>query len=97
MTDERLIAVKRRAAAEFHKIPTPPWKFYVVDVLKWMIKRAIRHPDRRRPSFRDWESRTQRARYDCSKARRLLNWSPTDAPAEVIRRGIEEPARELFA
>ncbi len=95
--EQYLGALERSTSAEFHKIPTPPWKFYVVDVLKWMIKRAIRHPDRRRPSFRDWESRTQRARYDCSKARRLLNWNPTDAPAEVIRRGIEEPARELFA
>ena len=60
-----------------------------------MVKRAIRHPDRRPPSLRDWETRTQRARFDCSKARTLLHWNPT-APAEVIRRGIEEPARELL-
>jgi nucleoside-diphosphate-sugar epimerase/predicted dehydrogenase len=94
---EYLGALERSTRVEFHKIPTSPWKFYLVDVLKWMVKRAIRHPDRRRPSLRDWETRTQQARYDCSKARKLLNWNPTDAPAEVIRRGIEEPARELFA
>ncbi len=94
---EYIEALERSVGAEFRKIPTAPWKFYVVDVLKWMVKRAIRHPDRRRPSLRDWESRTQNARYDCSKARRLLKWEPTDAPAEVIRRGIDEPARELLA
>ena len=50
-----------RIGVEFQKIPTPLWKFYLADVAKWLVKRAIRHPDRRRPSYRDWESRTQRA------------------------------------
>ena len=60
--------------------------------LKWMVKRAIRHPDQRKPSYRDWESRTQRARYDCSKARKLLNWNPTTLQTEIVRRGIQVPA-----
>lgn len=93
---EYLAAMDRAAGVEFRKIPTPPWRFFAADLLKWVVKRAIRHPDRRRPSLRDWESRTHSARYDCSKARTRLAWEPTDAPAEVIRRGIEEPARELF-
>jgi nucleoside-diphosphate-sugar epimerase/predicted dehydrogenase len=92
-----LDALEKCAGVEFQKIPTPLWKFYLADAAKWLVKRAIRHPDRRRPSYRDWESRTQRARYDCSKARRLLNWEPTSVPAEIIRQGIDEPARELFA
>jgi hypothetical protein len=41
--------------------------------VKWVVKQMVRHPDQRRPSYRDWESRTQRAHYDCTKARRLLN------------------------
>ena len=81
---------------EFQKFRTSIWKFYANDVAKWLVKRAIRHPDRRRPSFRDWESRTQRAHFDCSKARRVLSWDPTGARDEMIRRGIQEPARELF-
>jgi nucleoside-diphosphate-sugar epimerase/predicted dehydrogenase len=94
---EYLEALERAAGVEFQKIPTPLWKFYLTDAAKWLVKRAIRHPDRRPPSYRDWESRTQRARYDCSKARRLLNWAPADARAEIIRRGIQAPALELFA
>ena len=74
-----LEALERSAGVEFQKIPTPPWKFYLADVAKWLVKRAIRHPDRRRPSYRDWETRTQRAHYDCSKARKLLNWDPDRA------------------
>jgi hypothetical protein len=94
---EYLEALEQCAGVAFQKVPTPPWKFYLADLAKWVVKRAIRHPDRRRPSYRDWESRTQRARYDCSKARKLLNWKPISARAEIIRRGIAEPAREFLA
>jgi nucleoside-diphosphate-sugar epimerase/predicted dehydrogenase len=93
---EYLTALEVSTGVEFQKIPTPLWKFYLIDVAKWLVKQAIRHPDRRRPSYRDWESRTQRAHYDCSKARKVLGWNPTDARDEMIRRGIQEPARELF-
>jgi predicted dehydrogenase/nucleoside-diphosphate-sugar epimerase len=91
-----LKALEEYASVEFQKIPTPPWKFYLVDVAKWLVKRVIRHHDRRRPSYRDWETRTQQALYDCSKARMLLNWNPTSAPAEIIRRGIQLSALELL-
>jgi len=93
---EYLEALEQSTGVEFQKIPTPLWKFYLTDAAKWLVKRAIRHPDRRRPSYRDWESRTHRAHYDCSKARRLLNWAPADARAEIIRRGIQVPALGLF-
>ena len=93
---EYLEALEACTGAAYQKIPTPPWKFYLADVAKWLVKRAIRHPDRRRPSYRDWESRTQRARFDCSKARRLLNWEPTSVHDEIIRRGIQAPAQELL-
>ena len=92
-----LKALEQCTAAEFQKLPTAPWKFYVLDVLKSMVKRAIRHPDRRWPSYRDWETRTQRAGYDCSKARRVLNWNPVSDNDELIRSGIERPALESLA
>ena len=92
-----LQALDRSIGAEFQKIPTHPWKFYVADVAKWLVKRAIRHPDRRRPCYRDWETRTQRAHFDCSKARKVLNWNPTSARDEIIRRGIDEPALDLVS
>ena len=92
-----LQALEECTGNKYQRILTPPWKFYIADILKWIVKRAIRHPDRRKPSYRDWESRTQRARYDCSKARKLLNWNPTDLQIEMIRRGIQLPACEQLA
>ena len=85
---EYLEALDRSIGAEFQKIPTSPWKFYLADLAKWLVKRAIRHPDRRRPSYRDWETRTQRAHYDCSKARKLLNWNPVGDPRSSSERGF---------
>ena len=68
-----LKALEEHAGVSFQKFPTPPWKFFAGDLVKWVVKQMVRHPDQRKPSYRDWKSRTQRAHYDCTKARRLLN------------------------
>ena len=67
-----LTALEVWTGVEFQKIPTPLWKFYLTDIAKWLVKRAIRHPDRRRPSYRDWESRTQRATTTAPRLARSL-------------------------
>jgi nucleoside-diphosphate-sugar epimerase/predicted dehydrogenase len=76
---------------------TPIWKFYLTDMAKWCIKCLVRHPDRRLPSYHDWQSRTQRAQFDCAKARRVLNWHPTTDPMRIVNDGIVAPAKELSA
>src|SRR5262249_4746779 len=92
-----LEALEAHAGVSFRKYPTPPWKFYAADLAKWVVKQMVRHPDRRRPSYGDWETRTQRARYDCTKARTVLNWDPVCDRDEIIRRGIQRPAAEFLA
>jgi nucleoside-diphosphate-sugar epimerase/predicted dehydrogenase len=92
-----LDALGEATGSAFQVLPTPPWRFYAADLAKWVVKVLVRHPDRlRRPSYRDWESRTQRARFDSSKARRVLGWRPVDDRAELIRRGIALPAAEVL-
>jgi nucleoside-diphosphate-sugar epimerase len=91
-----LKVLEEHSGVSFQKFPTPPWKFYVADLVKWAVKQMVRHPDQRRPSYRDWESRTQRARYDCTKARSLLHWRPVGDRDEIIRRGIQLPASEFL-
>jgi len=88
--------LEKAAGVEIFAYPTPIWKFAALDLLKWIVKRAVRHPDRRKPSLRDWESRAQRSTYDCTKARTVLGWKPVDDPAELARLGIAEPAREFL-
>ena len=58
---------------------------------------ALGNPERRLPRYRDWESRTQKARFDCAKAKRVLGWQPASERTDLIERGIALPAREWLA
>jgi nucleoside-diphosphate-sugar epimerase len=67
----------------------PIWRFYLSDFAKWGVKLAVRHPDRIRiPSYRDWESRTQKAYFDCQQARTDLAWTPASDRQRIIDEGI---------
>ena len=64
-------------------------RFYLDDLLKWTVKKAVGHPDGSQvPSYRDWESRTQRAYFDCSRARDELAWTPCGDRERMIADGI---------
>ena len=65
------------------------FQFYLTDLAKWLVKLLVRHPDRGRvPSYRDWESRTQKAIFDCSRARSELAWTPASDRQRIIDEGI---------
>jgi predicted dehydrogenase/nucleoside-diphosphate-sugar epimerase len=93
---EYLDELDRAGGLRLRRYETSIWKYYAVDVFKWIVKILVGHPDRRRPSYRDWKSRTQRATFDCSRAKSKLGWRPVGERAELIRRGIEAPLRDLL-
>ena len=65
------------------------FQFYFADLTKWLVKLLVHHPDRGRiPSYHDWESRTQKAVFDCSRARAELNWTPASDRQRMIDEGI---------
>jgi nucleoside-diphosphate-sugar epimerase len=65
------------------------FRFYLNDLLKWPIKVAVKHPDAQRvPSYSDWESRTQKAVFDCSRTREELGWTPVSNPERMVKEGI---------
>jgi nucleoside-diphosphate-sugar epimerase len=67
----------------------PIWQFYATDLIKWIVKLAVHHPDRIRiPSYSDWESRTQKASFDSSRARTELAWSPASDQKRMLEEGI---------
>jgi nucleoside-diphosphate-sugar epimerase/predicted dehydrogenase len=78
--------------AKIEAIPTSLTSFYTLDCFKYGVKVLVGHKDRRLPSWRDWSSRTQRATYDCTKAREQLGWRPASNKAHLIERGIRIPA-----
>ena len=76
----------------------PIWRFYLADFSKWLLKVAVRHPDRIRiPSYFDWESRTQKALFDCTRTRAELNWEPASDRQRLIDEGIGGSLRSWLA
>ena len=93
---EYLDALDRAGAIKIQRQATPIARFYRLDMLKWFVKVAVRHPERRMPSYRDWESRTGHAIFDCTSARTVLRWKPVNDRDELIRLGIEEPFKQFM-
>jgi predicted dehydrogenase len=88
------LAAERRAP--LHAEPTPIWKFWLAELAKEAVKHLVRHPNRRMPSYRDWDSRSHRARYDDSKTRVLLGWQPAATREALIARGVAPSVREYM-
>jgi predicted dehydrogenase/nucleoside-diphosphate-sugar epimerase len=95
--DEYLDELERVAKLRLQRLHTPISRFYGVAMLKWMAKVLVRHPEHILPSYRDWESRTQKARFDCAKAKWVLGWRPASERTDLVERGIAVPSREWLA
>jgi predicted dehydrogenase/nucleoside-diphosphate-sugar epimerase len=86
---EYLSELQRLAGYPLRVTPTRIGNFYVSDMAKWVVKMAVRHPDRSRvPSYADWESRTQKAYFDCDRSRIDLKWFPASDRQRMIDEGI---------
>ena len=57
---EYLAELDRCGGFQIQRHYTPIRNFYATDMFKWLVKVLVRHPERQLPSYRDWESRTQR-------------------------------------
>ena len=67
----------------------PIARFWLEDLAKWPVKKAVGHPDGSRvPSYHDWESRTQKAVFDCTATRDELGWTPASDRRRLIEEGI---------
>jgi predicted dehydrogenase/nucleoside-diphosphate-sugar epimerase len=93
---EYLDELDRAGGMRVQRHATPIFKFYRADMIKWIVKVAVRHPERHMPAFRDWESRTQKAVFDCTAAKTALSWQPVSDRSELVRLGIEEPLMEVM-
>lgn len=74
--------------------PMAAWKTYLNDMGKWVVKCAVRHPNRRMPSYRDWQTRSHKARFDCSETARVLGWSTQVGKEKLLEQGVRQAARD---
>jgi nucleoside-diphosphate-sugar epimerase/predicted dehydrogenase len=70
---------------------TNPRARHLASLAKWSVKR-LGASDTPIPAYADAAGRTFASRFDCSKARAHLGWSPVDDRAELLRRGVCEVA-----
>lgn len=103
LTDEPLISgkeyvgiVSKEIGTKLRAEPTPIWKFFIVDAFKEAAKNLIKHPNRKTPSYRDWDSRSHRAKYDSSKTREVLGWCPAGKKDILVENGIVSAVREFM-
>ncbi len=81
--------LQRRAGARLQIRYRPTLSYYIEDLSKWSVKLLVGHPDRARfPSYRDWESRSQKATYDCAAAHQVLGWKSASDIDVLKNRGI---------
>lgn len=86
---EYLQDLQQRGDLKLSVIYQPIWKFYLADLAKWAVKVLVKHPDRiRLPSYADWESRTQKAYFDCTRTRTDLGWKPASDRQRMVDEGI---------
>lgn len=103
LTDEPVLTareyvdeVSAASATRISAPETPIWRFFALDAAKEAVKHLIRHPNRRVPSYRDWNNRAHRARYDAAKTRRVLGWQPAGTREAIVERGIVAAVRHYF-
>ncbi len=88
--------VSEEIGTKIRSEPTSILKFYLIDIVKEAAKHLIYHPNKRVPSFRDWDSRSHRAQYDSSKTQDILGWKPAGTRDLIIKKGVIDAAREYF-
>jgi nucleoside-diphosphate-sugar epimerase/predicted dehydrogenase len=103
LTDEPLLSsrdyvdtVSKVSGTKLRAEATPIWKFFLIDSLKEGAKNLIKHPNRKIPSYRDWDSRSHRARYDNTKTKEILGWKPTGSKEVLIEKGIVAAVKEFM-
>jgi nucleoside-diphosphate-sugar epimerase/predicted dehydrogenase len=74
---------------------TNPRARHIASLAKWSIKR-LGAGDTPVPAYADAAGRTFASRFDCSKARDRLGWSPVDDRGELLRRGVCEVAHAWY-
>ncbi|QNN67133.1 NAD-dependent epimerase/dehydratase family protein [Sphingomonas lutea] len=89
---EYIAAASAGSGSKISVANQPPWRWWIGDLVKELVKNAIRHPNRRWPSLHDWRCRTHRAVYDSTSTRLALNWSPA-SNRETLVNCIYEAAR----
>ncbi len=85
-------ALSEATGEPIRSVPRSTARWFTASLATWAVK--LPGPGRVPvPSWRELAGRGFAARFDCAKAATVLGWAPEDRAAELVRRGIVEPAK----
>jgi nucleoside-diphosphate-sugar epimerase/predicted dehydrogenase len=89
--------LERASGVKFNRVATSSARYFVEDIGKFFIKAIGRDPAAKLPSYFNSDSRSCAARFDSTRARQRLGWTPTTDRERVIQVGVVEPARQFLS
>ncbi|HEX5716894.1 MAG TPA: NAD-dependent epimerase/dehydratase family protein [Thermoanaerobaculia bacterium] len=84
VVDQLRIATGR----DLHFHPRPLWLSQILEIGKWVVKKAGRRPGTVFPSYRDLKARALVPAFPCKTAREVLGWSPVDDREGLLERTV---------
>jgi len=73
---------------DLHFHPRPLWLSQVLEIGKWMVKKAGRRPGAAFPSYRDLKARSLVPAFACRTAREVLGWTPIEDREGLLDRTV---------
>jgi nucleoside-diphosphate-sugar epimerase len=77
--------------------PCSLWRWQADEILRWMVKKAIRRPNATFPSWTDLATRALRAPFDCSATKSALGWQPERDRARFVALALDVHAPRATA
>lgn len=89
LTAREIVAELRRATGrDLHFHPRPLWLSQMMEIGKWLVKKAGRRPGVTFPSYRDLKTRALVPPFSARTAREVLGWRPVEDREELLDRTV---------
>jgi predicted dehydrogenase/nucleoside-diphosphate-sugar epimerase len=80
--------LRNATGRDLHFHPRPLWLSQILEIGKWVVKKAGRRPGTVFPSYRDLKARALVPAFPCRTAREVLGWQPVDDREGLLDRTV---------
>lgn len=80
--------LRQATGRDLHFHPRPLWFSQILEIGKWVVKKAGRRPGTVFPSYRDLKARALVPAFPCRTAREVLGWTPVDDREGLLERTV---------
>jgi predicted dehydrogenase/nucleoside-diphosphate-sugar epimerase len=80
--------LRRATGRDLHFHPRPLWLSQILEIGKWVVKKAGRRPGTTFPSYRDLKARALVPAFPCRTAREVLGWTPVEDREGLLDRTV---------